>query len=108
MERVNFSVHAMTTRADRIAFILHQIGLGEVRAERNTISKSGGECIMQLTSTGVICVRAKDDGTIVTMYLATISVAKTFFDKGIIPKDLFPIINRNQRNGLCNIWRNDR
>lgn len=105
MERANFSVHAMTARADRIAFILHQIGLGEVRAERNTISRSGGQCVMQLTSTGVIVVKGKDNGTIVTMYLATISVAKTFFPNSSIPKDLFRIIDKNQRNGLCNIYR---
>ena len=101
----NLSMHAMTARLDRITFIATMIGIGEVRAERSTISRSGGHCVMQLTSTGVIVVKGKDDGTIVTMYLATVSVAKTFFPNSSIPKDLFRIIDKNQRNGLCNIYR---
>ena len=61
---------------------------------------------MQLTSTGVIVVKAKDNGTIITMYLATISVAKTFFPNTQIPKELFRVIDKHQRSGLCNIYRN--
>lgn len=101
----NLSKHAMTDRLDRITFIATMIGIGEVRAERSTVSRSGGQCVMQLTSTGVIVVKGKDNGTIVTMYLATISVAKTFFPNFPIPKDLFRIIDKNQRNGLCNIYK---
>lgn len=105
MQMAKFSSHAITARLDRMTFISINIGFGEVVAERNTISRSGGECLMQLTSTGVIIVKGKDDGTIVTMYLATISVAKTFYEGRLMPKEIFSAVSRNQRKGWCNMWR---
>ena len=101
--REKFSKHMVQDRTERYTTIALKVGFGDVvysiERRRNT---DGQMVIMELTTTGVVFVRAMDR-TIITMYCATIPIAKGYFGLERIPRDLLLAILHNQKKGYCGI-----
>ena len=101
------SEHFKRERADRYVFIVTTIGLGKViHSYKQRYNKWGTEpCVVDITDTGVAIVRTKDN-IIVTMYVLTITEAKTYFD-GVVPMVLEAIIRTNMKRRYCTL-QNER
>lgn len=98
-----FSKHMLTERADRYVLIATKVGFGEVVIKTDYRTSDGRNTIMELTSTGVVFVRALD-GTIITMYCTTLAYAKCYFTKGDqLPKEVYAAIVRNEKKGYCGV-----
>lgn len=71
------SEHFRIDRADRYAFIATTLGLGEIiHSHKQLYNKYGTEpCTVYITTTGVAVVK-NPEGTIVTMYVLTLSEAR--------------------------------
>lgn len=101
MATTNFSKHMTKDRVDRYVVIATKVGFGEtlyVKQERNKY----GLTKVELTSTGVLIVRGMDE-TIITMFCATISIAKKHFEVERFSKHLYNSLRLNERKGYCNI-----
>lgn len=83
-------------RTDRYAFIATTLGLGEIiHSHKQLYNKYGTElCTVYITTTGVAVVK-NPEGTIVTMYVLTLSEARKYFD--VIPFLLESIIKMNMK-----------
>ena len=104
MAKTNFSRHMLEDRVDRYVTITTKVGFGEV-LYTSTYSDRNGRWknrTIELTSTGVCFVKS-EDGTIVTMYCATIAIIKSYFKLDRIPKELFNVVKLNERRGYCNL-----
>ena len=104
MEKTTFSRHMIEDRTDRYVTIATKVGFGEVLYTTTYSDRAGRwhNRTVQLTSTGVCLVRA-DDGTIVTMYCATLIKVKTYFKIDRLPRELFNTIRVNEKRGYCNL-----
>ena len=104
MEKVKFSKHLVEDRADRFVTIATKVGFGEVIMTSTYSDKEGKwtDRTVELTSTGVCFVKSKD-GTIITLYCATIAHIKASFHLDRLPNDLFTVASRNERKGYCNL-----
>lgn len=102
MAKEKFSKHLVQDREERYITIATKVGFGTVQYSINRTSSDGREIIMELTTTGVVLVRALDK-TIITMYCATISIAKGYFGIEKLPRDLLCAILSNQKRGYCGI-----
>lgn len=93
------TTHFQKDRADRYAFIVTNVGLGKVvHSYTYEVDKYGKECCtVNITSTGVAMVMAKD-GTLITMYVLTITEAKKYFKDEVVPMLLGAIIKKNMKN----------
>lgn len=76
--RIQFSKHALTERADRIAYIATTVGFGEVIARREVIDERGAVKRL-LTDTGVIIVTDLNETMILTMWIADPAQVKSFY-----------------------------
>lgn len=76
--RWKFSKHALTERADRIAYIATTVGFGEVIAHREVIDERGAVKRL-LTDTGVIIVTDLEETMILTMWIADPAQVKSFY-----------------------------
>lgn len=98
-----FSKHMVQDRVERYTTIALKVGFGEVVYSIERRRNSDGQMvIMELTTTGVVFVRAMDR-TVITMYCATIPIAKGYFGIERIPRDLLLTILHNQKKGYCGI-----
>lgn len=102
MAKEKFSKHFVQDRADRYVTIASKVGFGTVLYSINRTSSDGREVIMELTTTGVVFVRAMDR-TIITMYCATIPIAKGYFNIDKLPRELLFAICTNQKRGYCGV-----
>lgn len=91
------SKHLLEDRSDRLISIATTVGFGEITYKRK-LAKGIGWAVF--TDTGVMLVTDIHDSFIVTMYLVSMKQASSIFN-GEIPVDLFEIIKRNQKKGLC-------
>lgn len=96
-----FSNHIKLDREERYITIATKVGFGEVIY--TTESKNAkGTTKMELTTTGVVIVRALD-ATLITLYCATIPIIKKYFRFEKIPRDLYFVVKNNEKRGYCNI-----
>lgn len=95
--------HCQNERAARYAFIATTIGLGKVI--HTAKSKSDDTAIISITDTGVLIVSALD-GTIITMYIATLRQIACYYPNGVVPMVLSAIVKTNMKRGYC--MRQDR
>lgn len=102
MAKEKFSKHLIQDREERYLTIATKIGFGTVQYSVTRTSTDGREVIMELTTTGVVLVRAMDM-TIITMYCATIPIAKGYFNIDRLPRELLLTISHNQKKGYCGI-----
>lgn len=102
--KTNFSKHMTEERADRYVMIATKVGFGEVRytATEDKCGRLEVTRIVELTSTGVVIVRAMDR-TVVTMYCATIATALNLLHMDRLPPELYRTIRTNEKRGYCNI-----
>ena len=91
------SKHLVEDRMDRLISIANTVGFGEITYKRK-LEKGTGWAVF--TDTGVMLVTDVHDSFIITMYLVSIKQASAIFH-GEIPVDLFEVIKRNQKRGLC-------
>ena len=91
------SKHLLEDRSDRLISIATTVGFGEIIHKRKLEAESAWAVF---TDTGVMLVTDIHDSFIVTMYLVSIKQASAIFH-GEIPGDLFEVIKRNQKKGLC-------
>lgn len=106
MASTNFSRHIVGDRVDRYVAIATQIGFGEVKYTTEDGSSMGGRKgvrIVQLTSTGVLMIKGKDDDKLITIYCATVATVKKYFGFQRIPMDIYCAIRSNMKRGLCGI-----
>lgn len=75
---IQFSKHALTERADRIAFIATTVGFGNVIKRRMVIDERG-KAMRLLTDTGVIIVTNPEETMILTMWIAGPAQVKEFY-----------------------------
>jgi hypothetical protein len=101
MEKVKFSQHMLTDRVDRYVMIATKVGFGEVLYSTAQKGRPNGTTIAELTTTGVMIVKTAE-GTIVTMYCATLATAMHTFNLQRLPSALYKVIVRNQTKGYCN------
>lgn len=102
MAKEKFSKHLMQDRIDRYVIIASKVGFGTVQYSVTRTSTDGREVIMELTTTGVVFVRAMDR-TIITMYCATIPIVKGYFNIEKLPRELLFAICSNQKRGYCGV-----
>ena len=91
------SKHLLEDRSDRLINIATTVGFGKITYKQK-LEKGIGWAVF--TDTGVMLVTDVHDSFIVTMYLVSIKQASAIFH-GEIPSDLFEVIKRNQKKGLC-------
>ena len=98
MKKTTFSKHMIEDRVDRYVTIATKVGFGEVMYTSTYSDRDGRwkNRTIELTSTGVCFVRA-DNGTIVTMYCATLTKVKTCFKIDRLPRELFNVIRQNEK-----------
>ena len=90
--------HFMKERAGRYAFIATTVGIGKpVHTIERINSNSGELCYVQVTDTGVVMVKSKDNA-IITLYLANITEIQTYFVNGV-PCVIEAIVKRNMKKG---------
>lgn len=75
---IQFSKHALTERADRIAFIATTVGFGNV-IKRRMVTDERGKAMRLLTDTGVIIVTNPEETMILTMWIAGPAQVKEFY-----------------------------
>ena len=104
MEKTKFSRHMIEDRVDRYVVIATKVGFGEVLYTSTYSDREGRwhNRTIELTSTGVCIVKA-ENGTIITLFCATISIAKSYFKLDRLPTGLFAAIRLNERKGYCNL-----
>lgn len=102
--KTHFSKHMTEERADRYVTIATKVGFGEVLYTATEDNRGRLEVTrtVELTSTGVVIVRAMDK-TVVTMYCATIATALNLFHMNRLPPELYKVIRSNEKRGYCNI-----
>ena len=100
MTKEKFSKHFVEDRADRYVVIATKVGLGEIHRTRVTSIEGKSDRVLELTTTGVIIVRAMDR-TVITVYCATISNAKYICNGEKLPHWLYKTILKNQEKGYC-------
>lgn len=97
MIKSNMTNHARYDRADRINAIIDTIGIGEIVL---IVPKNEYREIC-LTDTGVVIVRATADRKIITVYVASLQLARTLYEKKFninrLPKALFDTVRCNQK-----------
>ena len=91
------SKHLLEDRSDRLISIATTVGFGKIIYKRKLEAESAWAVF---TDTGVMLVTDTHDSFIITMYLVSIKQAFAIFH-GEIPVDLFEVIKRNQKKGLC-------
>lgn len=94
-KNVIFSHHALTERADRIAYIATTIGFGEIVHSVWDVDNQNYRCI---TDTGVMMIKSRDD-VIITMFIATYGQVERLYN-GNVPKSISEIIRRNTKRKL--------
>lgn len=92
----NCSKHLVTERWGRVEYIIDNIGIGEVIAEREWTDTKGTPCIRQLTTTGVIIVRDTSKTKVVTMWTANILQVKAMYF-GKIPNWMYKVVVKNEK-----------
>lgn len=97
MIKSNMTNHARYDRAARINAILDTVGIGEIMF---TVPQSNNKEIC-MTDTGVAIVRAQADKKIITVYVASLHLARTLYEKKFnidrLPKTFFETVKRNQK-----------
>jgi hypothetical protein len=89
--------HMQMDRADRYAFIVTTIGVGEiVHTVHRESNKYHTPVTVNVTSTGVAVV-LNEHGDLVTMYILRINEARTLFGEQGIPMVLEAKIKQNMR-----------
>ena len=92
--------HFQEDRADRYAFIATTIGIGKVvhskTYEFDYVHNRAGSTI-NITNPGVAMIIAPD-GTLITMYVLTLSEARRYFIDKTVPMVLAAIIKKNMKN----------
>lgn len=97
MIKSNMTYHARYDRADRITAIIDTIGIGEIMfiVPKNEYSE------ICLTTTGVVIVRTITERRIITVYVASLQLARalyaTKFNMKKLPQTLFNVIRQNQK-----------
>ena len=94
-KNVIFSHHALTERADRIAYIATTIGFGEIVHAVWDVNNQNYRCI---TDTGVMMSKSRDD-VIITMFIATYGQVERLYN-GDVPKSISDVIRRNTKRKL--------
>ena len=97
MMKSNMTYHARYDRAARIDAILDTVGFGEIMF---IVPQSNSREIC-MTDTGVAIVRAQTDKKIITVYVASLHLARALYEKKFnidrLPKTLFETVKRNQK-----------
>lgn len=95
--------HSGVERQDRIMKIATTIGFGEVYKQKH---EPTAKTMKNLTDTGVVIITPENDTKkVITMYVATLAQAKTFFPDGKMPNWFYKIIQRNVKNGRIDYAR---
>ena len=104
MAKVNFSKHLTKDRVNRYVTIATKVGFGEILYSTTYSDKDNHwkNRTVELSSTGVCFVKA-EDGTIITIYCATLAIIKSYFKIERLPKSLLSAVRLNERKGYCNI-----
>lgn len=93
-----FSTHALTDRADRIAYIATTVGFGTVIARRKVIDERG-EVMRLLTDTGVVFVTDLAETTILTMWIADPMQVKSFYPEGQRNQAVLRLVKKYMQKG---------
>lgn len=99
MRERNLTYHAQDDRADRLLYILLNVGLGDkILQERVTYNSKGGT-VEQLTDTGVLVIRTIDKKEIITMMMPTVAQLKRIYGGKDAPRLVFELVAiRNKKH----------
>ena len=86
--------HAYVDRFDRLAACVELLGYNEIIYERPDSRNSN--VINCITDTGIVFVRAADDGKIITGYMATVKQLVAIY-QGHVPQKLFNAAVKNNK-----------
>lgn len=96
--KTNMTGHAFNDRMARFEYIIDTVGIGKVTARYQDVDEYNRVVIFELTTTGVIIVRNKDN-MVVTAYIAemrqAIRVWRSTNGNKKMPAPLYTKINQN-------------
>ena len=92
MIKMRMSYHASVERIDRLTSLVQRLGFNEIAYE--TVDSQNPEHIISITDTGIILIRGRQDGTLVTGYMGTIDKV-TAICHGNVPIVLKRTVVRN-------------
>lgn len=92
MIEATYTHHCKYERAQRIANIIKQVGIGQI-VKKDFIN----ECYICITDTGVTIIKNADETKIITMYITTYKeLVRVYKGEKKIPDYLKKKVNRNQ------------
>lgn len=98
--KTNMTGHAFNDRMARFEYIVDTVGIGKITARYQDVDENNRIVVFELTTTGVIIVRNKDN-MVVTAYIAEMKQAfkvwRSVNGNKKIPSSLYEKIRQNQR-----------
>lgn len=103
---MKLSNHLMQERAGRYAFIATTVGIGQVVHKYHRLHNGDNRpIVVNITSTGVVMVEG-EDGSIVTLYLASITEIAGYFNNRQVPCVLEARVKTNMKRGYIQLQNN--
>lgn len=94
MIKITLTHHAEADRLDRLATILQVLDLGKIIQERIDLEK---ETTMCLTSTGIMLVKSKRIGKLITGFMATVNQMAYVYGDAVIPSTIKQVVKYNNK-----------